>query len=146
MKKLTVLLSLLALAPAAWAQAPATTTANPETKPETKVTIPEHGTSIATAGTKSTAITSETLLQRYGQASGEEAKTLLVQYHAQEEELFQQRQGAYEKMQGKSDEERRQIWSAMIEAQRKPLAEHRALGARLTAARKAETEKAAAAE
>lgn len=146
MKKFTAILTLALLAPAAWAQTTAVTPTKPGTGPETKATIPEHGTAIATAGTRSTAITSETLLARYGQASGEEAKTLLAQYHAQEDALFRQRRAAYAQMQGKSEEERRKIWSDMLEAQRKPLAEHRALGARLTEARKAESETAAAAE
>jgi hypothetical protein len=146
MKKITAIFSLLVLAPAAWAQAQTTTTTKPETKPETKAVIPEHGTATATAGTKSTAITSPAVLERYGQASGEEAKQLLAQYHEQETALFQLRRAAYVQMQGKSDDEKRKIWSAMLEAQKKPRAEHLALEKRLTAARKDEAEKAAAAE
>jgi hypothetical protein len=144
MKKIAAILSLAALAPVAWTQT--TTAVQSPTKPETKATIPAHGTSIATAGTKSTALTSDVLLQRYGQAGGEEAKALLTQYHDQEEALFQQRQAAYEKLQGKTDDERREIWAAMIAAQKSAMTEHHALAARLAAARKAEGEKAAAAE
>lgn len=146
MKKLTAVLTLALVAPAAWAQPATATPTKPGTQPETKAVIPEHGTAIATAGTRSTAITSETLLARYGQASGEEAKTLLAQYHEQEDALFQLRRKAYAQMQGKSEEERRKIWSDMLDAQRQPLAEHRALEKRLHAARKDEAEKAAAAE
>ncbi|HWA09344.1 MAG TPA: hypothetical protein VG838_07845 [Opitutaceae bacterium] len=137
MSKLTVAISLVMLVPAAWAA---------DANPGPTAAIPAHGTATATAGTNSTALTSAALLQRYDQATGQEATTLLAQYHAQEEALFQQRATAYEQMNGKSPDERRQIWVAMIAQQRAALAEHRALGLRLNAALKDEKEKAAAAE
>jgi len=107
--------------------------------------IPAHGTATSTAGTQSTAITSETILKQYGLATPEEAQPLLLQYHAQEEQLFAQRQAAYAQMKDKSNDEKLRIWHAMVEAQHDLIAEHRTLEKRLSAALKDEREKAAAA-
>jgi hypothetical protein len=131
MKKLFPLLVLLTVIPPARAQNGNRPTSNPGNGP----TTPQAST-----------IPSDADLDRFGLTKPSEATPLLAQYEAQEKLLLDQRQAAYLAMRDKSEEEQVKIWQEMIAAQKALLAEHRALGNRLSFALKDQREKAVAAQ
>lgn len=73
-----------------------------------------------------------------------EAQSLLQEYAAEKERLFEERRAVLAGLKGKTSEERLRLWQAMVEAQRERMTRQREREHRLSAVQKLEREKQAA--